>query len=73
MKHIATKFLYYQVLSRPLLVLSIATVFTDQPQCSDGTSDCVADPDSEVVSAELSPAQPILNTRYMIRSFMMRS
>ncbi|KAG4974038.1 hypothetical protein AAZX31_11G137400 [Glycine max] len=52
-----------QVLSRPLLVLSIATVFTDQPQCSDGTSDCVASHDSEA-SAELSPAEANLNTSH---------
>ncbi|TKY67333.1 Sec14 cytosolic factor [Spatholobus suberectus] len=53
-----------QALSRPLLVLSIASVFTDQPQSSDGTSDCVTDShDSEVsASAELSPAQANLNT-----------
>ncbi|XP_014494631.1 sec14 cytosolic factor [Vigna radiata var. radiata] len=53
-----------QVLSRPLLVLSIATVFTDQPQCSDGTSDCVVDSPESEVSAELSPAQPISNTSH---------
>lgn len=73
MKQIANEIFYYQVLSRPLLVLSIATVFTDQPQCSDGTSDCVVDSPESEVSAELSPAQPISNTRYMIRSFMMCS
>ncbi|CAJ1933086.1 unnamed protein product [Sphenostylis stenocarpa] len=51
-----------QVLSRPLLFLSIATVVTDQPECSDGTSDCVVDsPDSEE-SPELSPAQANFNT-----------
>ncbi|QCD88341.1 hypothetical protein DEO72_LG3g2885 [Vigna unguiculata] len=53
-----------QVLSRPLLVLSIATVFTDEPQCSDGTSDCVVDSPDSQVSAELSPAQSISNTSH---------
>jgi len=65
MKQIANNFFYYQVLSRPLLVLSIATVFTDEPQCSDGTSDCVVDSPDSQVSAELSPAQSISNTRYI--------
>lgn len=53
-----------QVLSRPLLVLSIATAFTDPPQCSDGTSNCISDSrDSESeVSAESSPVQANLNT-----------
>ncbi|RDX93454.1 sec14, partial [Mucuna pruriens] len=53
-----------QVLSKPLLVLSIATVFTDQPQCSDGTSDCVADSQDSEESSELSPAQDELNTSH---------
>ncbi|XP_020214971.1 uncharacterized protein LOC109798940 [Cajanus cajan] len=51
-----------QALSRPLLVLSIATVFTDQLQSSDGTSDCVTDSNDSELSAELSPAQANLNT-----------
>ncbi|KAJ1381803.1 CRAL-TRIO lipid binding domain [Sesbania bispinosa] len=51
-----------QALSRPLLVLSIATIFTDQPQCSAGTSDCITDSHDSEVSAELSPVQTDLNT-----------
>ncbi|KAK4286519.1 hypothetical protein QN277_003065 [Acacia crassicarpa] len=40
-----------QILSRPLLVLSIATAFNDQSECSDGTTDCHTDsPDSEACS-----------------------
>ncbi|KAL2328735.1 hypothetical protein Fmac_022162 [Flemingia macrophylla] len=51
-----------QALSRPLLVLSIATVFTEQPQSIDGTSDCVTDSNDSEVSAELSPVQANLYT-----------
>ncbi|CAJ2673664.1 unnamed protein product [Trifolium pratense] len=40
-----------QVLSRPLFVLSIATIFTDELECSDGTS------------AEISPVQDNMNIR----------
>ncbi|KAK7312484.1 hypothetical protein VNO77_36377 [Canavalia gladiata] len=57
-----------QVLSRPLLVLSIATVFTDQPQFSDGTSDSVTDSHDSEVSAELSPVQTNLNTSHSERA-----
>ncbi|MED6133849.1 hypothetical protein PIB30_032088 [Stylosanthes scabra] len=46
-----------QVLSRPLLVLSIATVFTDESQCSDGTSEYVTDSNDSEVSADL-PSGP---------------
>ncbi|CAJ2678822.1 unnamed protein product [Trifolium pratense] len=53
-----------QVLSRPLLVLSIATVFTEELECSDGTSDHLTDShDSEVSAAEPSPVQDNLNIR----------
>jgi hypothetical protein len=59
--------LCYQVLSRPLLFLSIATVFTDELECSDGTSDHITDSqDSEISAAEPSPVQDNLNIRYMI-------
>ncbi|KAK2382527.1 Sec14p phosphatidylinositol transfer family protein [Trifolium repens] len=51
-----------QVLSRPLLFLSIATVFTDELECSDGTSDHITDSqDSEISAAEPSPVQDNLN------------
>ncbi|XP_027347190.1 uncharacterized protein LOC113858668 [Abrus precatorius] len=54
-----------QVLSRPLLVLSIATVFTDdQQQCNDETSDSVTDSYDSEVSTELSPVQSNLNTSH---------
>ncbi|PNY09224.1 sec14 cytosolic factor [Trifolium pratense] len=54
-----------QVLSRPLLVLSIATVFTEELECSDGTSDHLTDShDSEVSAAEPSPVQDNLNIRH---------
>ncbi|RYR70258.1 hypothetical protein Ahy_A03g016761 isoform B [Arachis hypogaea] len=43
-----------QVLSRPLLVLSIATVFTDESQCSDGTPEYITDPHDSEASADLS-------------------
>ncbi|KAK7257797.1 hypothetical protein RIF29_32032 [Crotalaria pallida] len=53
-----------QVLSRPLLVLSVATAFSDQSQGSDGTSDSITDsPDSDV-SAELSPVQANSNASH---------
>ncbi|XP_061373221.1 uncharacterized protein LOC133315585 [Gastrolobium bilobum] len=59
-----------QVLSRPLLVLSIATVFNDQQQfndgtsVNDGTSNRVTDSRDSEVSAELSPVQSNLNTSH---------
>ncbi|KAF7823592.1 sec14 cytosolic factor [Senna tora] len=53
-----------QALSRPLLVLSIATAFSDQTECSDGTSDCHMDsPDSELYS-ESSSIQTNTNTSH---------
>ncbi|CAJ2673137.1 unnamed protein product [Trifolium pratense] len=56
-----------QVLSRPIFVLSIATVFTDEHECSDGTSDHITDShDSEISTAEPSPVQDNMNIRYMI-------
>ena len=54
--------LCYQVISRPLLALSIATIFSDQSECSDGKSDCVTD---SHVYPELSPGRADMNTRYM--------
>ncbi|CAI8616553.1 unnamed protein product [Vicia faba] len=58
-----------QVLSKPLLVLSIATAFTDQLECSDGTSDYITDSrDSEISAAEPSPVQDNLNTSQLERA-----
>ncbi|MED6120850.1 hypothetical protein PIB30_024875 [Stylosanthes scabra] len=52
-----------QVLSRPLLALSIATIFSDQSESSDGMSDCVTDSHSDLVKpSELSPVQADMNT-----------
>ncbi|XP_020224729.1 phosphatidylinositol/phosphatidylcholine transfer protein SFH4 [Cajanus cajan] len=51
-----------QVLSRPLLALSIATLFSDQSKCSDGKSDCSTDSQDAVAYSELSPLQVDLNT-----------
>ncbi|XP_015935681.1 uncharacterized protein LOC107461651 [Arachis duranensis] len=52
-----------QVLSRPLLALSIATIFSDQSKLSDGKSDCVTDSHSDLVkSSELSTVQADMNT-----------
>lgn len=56
-----------QALSRPILVLSIATVFSDQSECSNGTSDGVGD--SHTYSEqhlEQSSEQSNLDTRYII-------
>lgn len=53
-----------QAFSNPLLVLSIATVFSDQPECSHGALDGTCDSSA---SLELPPEQPsspsILDTR----------
>ncbi|KAG4945271.1 Sec14 cytosolic factor [Glycine soja] len=51
-----------QVLSRPLLALSIATLFSDLSKCSDGKSDCSTDSQDAVAYSELSPLQVDLNT-----------
>ncbi|XP_019454033.1 PREDICTED: uncharacterized protein LOC109355367 isoform X2 [Lupinus angustifolius] len=52
-----------QVLSRPLLVLSVATAFTDQhSECSDGRSDGIPNSHDSEVSAELSLVQANSNT-----------
>ncbi|XP_028191283.1 uncharacterized protein LOC114377090 isoform X1 [Glycine soja] len=51
-----------QVLSRPLLALSIATLFPDLSKCSDGKSDCSTDSQDAVAYSELSPLQVDLNT-----------
>lgn len=64
-EQIANKSLFCQVLSRPLLVLSIATVFSDQSECSDGKSDCSADSHDSVAYSELSSVQADMNTRYI--------
>ncbi|XP_045831656.1 uncharacterized protein LOC123923047 isoform X2 [Trifolium pratense] len=51
-----------QVLSRPLFILSIGTVFTDELECSDGTSDHITNSrDSEISAAEPSPVQDNMN------------
>ncbi|CAK8576030.1 unnamed protein product [Lathyrus sativus] len=56
-------------LSTPLIVLSIATAFTDQLECSDGTSDNITDSrDSEISAAEPSPVQDSLNTSQLERA-----
>ncbi|KAJ7947676.1 Sec14 cytosolic factor [Quillaja saponaria] len=52
-----------QILSRPLLVLSVATAFSDQSECSNGTIDDVTDAYDSEVHSELSSAQATLNTR----------
>ncbi|KAK7262435.1 hypothetical protein RJT34_30008 [Clitoria ternatea] len=57
-----------EVISGPLVVLSIATVFTDEPRSGDETSDSVSDPPDSEVSAELSPVQTILNTSHCERT-----
>ncbi|XP_019448640.1 PREDICTED: uncharacterized protein LOC109351598 isoform X1 [Lupinus angustifolius] len=58
-----------QVLSRPLLVLSIATAFADQhSQCSDETSDGIPDSHDSELSAELSPVQANSNTGFCSNS-----
>ncbi|XP_061352072.1 phosphatidylinositol/phosphatidylcholine transfer protein SFH4 [Gastrolobium bilobum] len=51
-----------QVLSRPLLALTIGTVFCDQSEGSDGTSDCITDSHNSVANLELSPVQTDMNT-----------
>lgn len=56
-----------QALSRPILVLSIATVFSDQSECSSGTSDGVGDsPTYSEQHLEQSSEQSNLDTRYII-------
>ncbi|GMY10807.1 phosphatidylinositol/phosphatidylcholine transfer protein sfh2 [Fagus crenata] len=53
-----------QALSRPILVLSIATAFSDQSECSSGTSDGVSDSHTcSEQSSEQSSVQPNLDTR----------
>lgn len=51
-----------QVLSRPLLVLSIATAFTEQTHSSDGTSERNTETRDSEESAEPSSVQDNLNT-----------
>ncbi|RDY03731.1 sec14 [Mucuna pruriens] len=51
-----------QVLSRPLLALSIVTLFSDQSKGSDGKSDCSTDSQDALALPELSPLQVDLNT-----------
>ncbi|KAL2332119.1 hypothetical protein Fmac_019700 [Flemingia macrophylla] len=51
-----------EVLSRPLLALSIATLFSDQSNYSVGKSDCSTDSQDAVAYSELSPLQIDLNT-----------
>ncbi|KAI4334508.1 hypothetical protein L6164_019191 [Bauhinia variegata] len=53
-----------QVLSRPLLVLSIATAFSDQSECSEGTSDCVTDSRDSEVCSEQSPGHSNLSASH---------
>ncbi|XP_027342018.1 uncharacterized protein LOC113854896 isoform X2 [Abrus precatorius] len=51
-----------EVLSRPLLALSIATVLTDKSEYRDGTSDCSNDSHDSVAYLEPSPLQVDTNT-----------
>lgn len=57
-----------QVLSRPLLVLSITTALTDALECSDGTSDHITNSHDSEISAEPAPVQDNLNTSQPERS-----
>lgn len=49
-----------QILSRPLLVISIATALSDQSECSDGISDSITDSQD----SESSSVHTKLSTRY---------
>ncbi|KAK7325001.1 hypothetical protein VNO77_29008 [Canavalia gladiata] len=51
-----------QVLSRPMLALSIATVFSDQSEYSDGASDCSTGSLDSVAYLESSPSHVDMNT-----------
>ncbi|KAK7272079.1 hypothetical protein RJT34_28465 [Clitoria ternatea] len=51
-----------QVLSRPLLALSIATVFSDLSKCNDGKSDCSTDSHDSTTYPELLPLPVDVNT-----------
>ena len=57
-------YLHAQMFSRPLLVISIATAFSEQPETNDGFSDSASDSStcSEVHSEE-SSVQTALDTR----------
>lgn len=56
-----------QILSRPILVLSIATAFSDNAECKSGTSDGVNDSHTySEPSSELSSVQSNMDTRYII-------
>ncbi|KAG2673519.1 hypothetical protein I3760_13G095500 [Carya illinoinensis] len=53
-----------QVLSRPILVLSIATAFSDEAECSSGTSDGVSDSHTHSeLGSDLSSVQSNMDTR----------
>ncbi|OIW09174.1 hypothetical protein TanjilG_11312 [Lupinus angustifolius] len=51
-----------QVLSRPLLVISIATSFSDKSECSNGTLDCSTDSHDSVAYSEQSKVENDMNT-----------
>ncbi|XP_054815383.1 uncharacterized protein LOC129315589 isoform X1 [Prosopis cineraria] len=53
-----------QILSRPLLVLSIATAFNDQSECSDGMTDCHSDSSDSEVCSESSSVQTNSHTSH---------
>lgn len=59
-----------QALSRPILVLSIATVFSDQSECSSGTSDGVGDShtysEQHLEQSSEQSNDSNLDTRYII-------
>jgi hypothetical protein len=56
-----------QMLSGPILVLSIATALSDEAVCTSGTSDGVSDSHTHSEpSSELSSVQSNMDTRYII-------
>jgi hypothetical protein len=56
-----------QMLSGPILVLSIATTLSDEAVCTSGTSDGVSDSHTHSEpSSELSSVQSTMDTRYII-------
>lgn len=62
-KSIANRFIFYKILSRPLLVISIATAFNDQSERSDGPTDCHSDSPGSEVCSESSSVQADSHTR----------
>ncbi|KAF5446973.1 hypothetical protein F2P56_032565 [Juglans regia] len=58
-----------QVLSRPILVLSIAAAFSDEAECSSGTSDDVSDSHTHSeLGSELSTVQSNMDTSVIPRT-----